>query len=286
MIPDAAAVAARSLAWLCLYQAAGVALFTLLFATQLPSVCARARRVSGIAALGGALLVMLQVPLTAARMAGEFAGMRDASLLRLALHASHAAAAAAVLLSGLLLLAAGLLLRRAQPAALLGAAVAVCAPTLTGHTSVHPQRLLLAPLLIVHVLIGAFWLGSLWPLCLTVRLERAEVAAAALQRFSKLASWLVPCIALAGLGMAYLLIKDKSVLARPYGLMLLAKLAVFGLLMGLAALNRWRFTPALSAAAPAAARSALQRSILAEYLLIAAVLVMTATLTTFFSPED
>jgi len=283
--PDAAAVAERSLAWLCVYQAVGVALFTLLFAAQLPSMCARARRLGGIAALGGALLVLLQVPLTAARMAGEFAGMRDAILLRLALHASQAAAAA-VLLSGLLLLAAGLLLRRAQPVALLGAALAVCAPTLTGHTSVHPQRLLLAPLLIVHVLIGAFWLGALWPLSLTVRLERAEVAAAVLQRFSKLASWLVPCIALAGLGMAYLLIKDKSVLERPYGLILLAKFAVFALLMGLAALNRWRFTPALAAAAPTAARTALQRSILAEYLLIAAVLVMTATLTTFFSAED
>jgi putative copper export protein len=76
-----------------------------------------------------------------------------------------------------------------------------------------------------------------------------------------------------------------AVLRRPYGLLLLAKLSLFVLLMGLAALNRWRFTPALEAA-PQSARRALQRSIVAEYLAITVVLAMTATLTTLFSAED
>jgi len=63
-------------------------------------------------------------------------------------------------------------------------------------------------------------------------------------------------------------------------LILIAKATVFALLLILAALNRWRFTPAL-----AAARGALRRSIVTEYLLIAGVLAMTAVLTSLYSPE-
>jgi putative copper export protein len=282
--PDAAAVAERALLLLCLYQAVGAALFIALYRSQVASICERARRLGGMAAVCGLALALLQLPLTAARMAGDYSGLHDARLLRLAMHSSQGLSCA-LLLTGLALLAIGLLWRRALAAAWVGAAIAVCAPALTGHTSVHPQRALLVPLLVLHVLVGAFWLGALWPLRLTVRLERSAVAAAVLQRFSKLAAWLVPCIALAGFGMAYALIDDVSVLQRPYGLLLLGKLVIFAGLLGLAALNRWRFAPVL-AAAPARARSALQRSIVAEYLLIAAVLVMTATLTTLFSPED
>ena len=285
MGPDAAVVVERALILLCVYQAVGAALFIGLYRTQVASICERVRRLGGTAALCGLTLVLLQPPLTAARMAGDFSGMSDASLLRLAMHSTQGSSCA-LLLIGLALLVIGLLLRRALAAAWIGAAIAVCAPTVTGHTSVHAQRALLAPLLVVHLLVGAFWLGALWPLGLTVRYERADVAAHVLQRFSKLATWLVPCIALAGLGMAYMLIDDVSVLRRPYGLLLLGKLIVFAGLLGLAALNRWRFAPALAAGAAARARSSLQRSIVAEYLLIAAVLAMTATLTTLFSPED
>jgi putative copper resistance protein D len=75
------------------------------------------------------------------------------------------------------------------------------------------------------------------------------------------------------------------VLRRPYGLLLRAKLGLFALLMVLAAVNRWRLTPAL-AASVAPARSALRRSIVAEYLLITVVLAVTAMLTTLYSPDD
>jgi putative copper export protein len=281
---DAVAVTERALTLLSLYLAAGTALFTVLFQRQLPSLCERARRVGGIAAICGAVLVPLQLPLTAARMAGDFAGMGDTNLLRLALHSSHGRASG-WMLAGLALLAIGLFARRALNVALLGVAVVVCAPALTGHTSVHPQRALLAPLLVMHLLLGAFWLGALGPLWFAVRREPTDITAAVLQRFSKLAAWLVPCIGLAGLGMAYLLIEDWATLRRPYGLILLGKTAVFALLLALAALNRWRFTPALSVT-PAAARRALQRSIVAEYLLLATALFMTAALTILFSPED
>ncbi|MGA8706206.1 MAG: CopD family protein [Steroidobacteraceae bacterium] len=279
---DAVAVAEHALTLLCMYQAVGAAFFVALFEAQVPQVCARVRRLGIAVAAGAAVLVLLQLPLTAARMAGEFAGAADPHLLTLAAHSSRTAADA-LMLAGLLLLSIGH--ARAVRVALLGAALSVCAPALAGHTSVNPWRAVLAPLLVVHVSIGAFWLGTLWPLLLTLQREPSQLAAAVLQRFSRMAGWLVPCIALAGFGMAFLLIDDVAVLRRPYGLILLGKLMVFMILMALAALNRWRYTPSL-ASQPRLAAQALRRSLMAEYLLIGAVLAMTATLTAFFSPED
>lgn len=55
------------------------------------------------------------------------------------------------------------------------------------------------------------------------------------------------------------------------------------LLILLASPNKWRYAPAL--AMPRMA-SAFQRAVAAEYLQICAVLVATAIMTTFFSPES
>jgi putative copper export protein len=281
---DAIAVVVRVLAYLGLYQAVGAALFVLRFHGPVPALCERVRRLGGAAALCGAALILLQWPLMAARMAGDFSGLTDVSLLRLALHSSHGLAGGWQLI-GLMLLSLGLLAPAAAVAIWPGLVAALVAPALTGHTSVHTHRAILAPLLVIHVLIGAFWLGSLVPLWLTVRHERPALAATVLEGFSRIAGWLIPCLGLAGLGMAYLLIDAWSVLHRAYGALLLGKLGVFLLLLGLAALNRWRLTPALPAA-PEGARRALQRSILSECLLIAIVLAMTATLTTLYGPDD
>jgi putative copper export protein len=53
--------------------------------------------------------------------------------------------------------------------------------------------------------------------------------------------------------------------------------------MGLAAMNKWRYGPAL--ATTRAAAVGFQRAVMFEYALICAVLIATAIMTTFFSPE-
>jgi putative copper resistance protein D len=70
----------------------------------------------------------------------------------------------------------------------------------------------------------------------------------------------------------------------PYGESLLAKIAGFMVLMGLAAANKWRLGPALTRGA---VQSGLRfrRSLVAEYVLIVAVLAVTAVMTSWFSPE-
>jgi putative copper export protein len=289
---DWTAVAERALELICLYQAAGAAFFLALFAPRLPHTRARVQRGAGIIALCAMALVLAEPGFQATRMAGGFAGMYDGTLLQLAWHSSNGAATV-VQFAGLVLLRIGLsradesayrTAHRAVLVSVAGAVLASSALILTGHTSVNPKRVLLAPLLSVHLLVGAFWFGSLWPLWLTVRHESPKDAALLLG-FTHWARWLVPCLALAGLSMALLLIHNVATLRRPYGLLLLGKLCAFTLLMGLAALNRWRFTPELIDA-PRAAQRALYRTLTLEYLLIAVVLALSSTLTTLFSPED
>jgi putative copper export protein len=198
--------------------------------------------------------------------------------------ASPAGAALLARLGGALCVALGL--SGSAPArrrlALIGATAIVGSFALTGHTAVHPWRVLLAPMLLTHVAIVTFWFGSLGPLHRVLRLETPAQAAAAVARFSALAVWLVPLIAAAGIGMALLLLPDAAALRRPYGLLLLAKAALFAVLMGLAAVNRLRLAPAL---ARTQARAPLRRTLALEYLLICLVLGVTAVMTGRYSPE-
>jgi putative copper export protein len=142
----------------------------------------------------------------------------------------------------------------------------------------------LAPLLALHLLIVAFWFGALVPLAIVSRAETPPNAAQIVERFSVVAGMLVPLIALAGFIMSWILAGTFSVLRKPYGELLTAKFAGFMLLMLLAAYNKWRLTPAMSAGAFGAVAS-LRRSIAVEYALIVAVLSVAAVLTAFFSPE-
>jgi putative copper export protein len=277
-------VTLRALGFVALFQAAGTAFFLTLFGGQLTESGSGIRRLGLFAASGGILLVVAHLSLDAARMAGEYTGLWDGDLQRRAWMSTNGAAQL-LQAFGLLWVAVGL--RRGGKLALAtaGGVLALIALLLTGHTSVNALRWLLAPLLAVHLLIVAFWFGALAPLYSVTQRESINVAAKVVARFSAIAGWLVPCIALAGLGMALVLVPDLSVLRRPYGLLLLGKLGGFGLLMILAAFNKWRLTPALSAGATSSL-PALRRSIVAEFLLIVLVLGLTATLTTFYSPEN
>jgi putative copper export protein len=84
--------------------------------------------------------------------------------------------------------------------------------------------------------------------------------------------------------MAVILLPDFAALRRPYGELLMAKAALFAVLLGCAALNKWRLGPGLGSGAPQAGRS-FRRVVIAEYSIMVVVLAITAVMTTFFSPE-
>ena len=174
--------------------------------------------------------------------------------------------------------------RWSNGSSLLGAALTGASFAFMGHTAASAERWLLAPLLILHLLAIAFWFGALLPLEAAARIENQRTAAAIIERFSEIAIRVVPCVLIAGIAMAAVLLPGPSGLATPYGFSLIAKLAGFSVLMALAALNRLRLAPRISSG-DGLALSALRASILAEWILIFAVICVSAVMTALFSPD-
>jgi len=285
MAVDVLSVTLRALSFLALFQAAGIVLFLALRAQELPHTENALRRIGTLAALIAAILCLAHYLLEAARMSGELGGVLDAALQAMALR-SAASVTLSWRLLGLVLIVAGLRLAGAtgRAAAAIGAVVLLASFTFVGHTSKDAARWLLSPVLLAHLSLVAFWYGSLLPLYLVSSRESSQTSGFVVQRFSAQAAWLAPALLLAGLILAALLLPDLAALHRPYGELLLTKVAGFCVLMLLAAMNRWRFGPALQRGDRAAGRR-FRQVVGTEFLLLATVLCVTAVMTTFFSPE-
>ncbi len=282
---DVLSAVVRSLSFLALFQADGVAIFIALFGRQLSAAAALVRRLGFVSAVTGIILVSVHYGLEAARMAGQLSGIFDASLQRLVLD-SPVSAAWVLRAAGLSLVAGSVRSesRLAAVSGVIGALVSIQAFSLIGHTAANERHAWLSTLLSLHLGVVAFWFGALLPLHIVSWRERPTAVAAIVADFSRLALWLVPAILIAGALMIAILVDRWSVFKESYGILLLAKIAGFAVLMALAALNKWRYGPAL-AATPAAAVS-FRRTVGIEYGLICAVLVATAIMTMFFSPEQ
>lgn len=282
MSPDNLSVLVRALSFVALLQAAGIAVFLGLFSSQLVRAAGEVRRLGVWSAAVALPLLLSQLLLEAARMAGEFAGVFDWSLERL-VFTSAAGTAFDARVSGLVLILAGLSRsgRIAQGIGCLGSLLVASSFALMGHTAVHSHRWVLAPALIMHVLIAAFWLGAIVALYLATVREAPNLAGRLIEAFSRVAVWIVPFLAVAGAVMAVMLVPRLAVFAQPYGWLLLGKMFGFTILMGLAAANRWRLGPAVAFGASEPFR----RSLAAEYVLMIGVLAATATMTSLYSPE-
>jgi putative copper export protein len=281
---DVISVVVRALSFIALFQAAGIAISIAMFGRLLEQSSQRIREVGFISALAGLAFVAVHYSLEAARMAGSLAGIFDWSLQQLVL-ASSMSAAAGARLAGLLLIA--ITIRREGVAPILlglaGAVSAVVGFTFVGHTANAEQGAWLPLLLIFHLLVVAFWFGGLAPLHIASRLEHRQRSAQIVAKFSWVASLVVPGLFLLGVALTLVLVDRWSVFAETYGLLLIAKASGFALLMALAAMNKWRYGPALASTSGAVA--AFQRTVAAEYVLICLVLIATAVMTTFFSPS-
>jgi putative copper resistance protein D len=283
VLPDLLSAILRGLGFIAVLQAGGAVLFAALMGHGLGdsrrAVLILARR----ATLAGAALLVAHYLLEPARMAGSLSGITDAGLQMYVLH-SRAPLVLAMRLGGLLLL--WLALRDGARIRGLGLAAAVLIAVsfaATGHTARSSLWWLLGPMLALHLLVVQFWFGSLLPLMWVTRREAGPAAARIVQRFSLVATWTVPLVLVAGVIIALVLLPDASALLRPYGLGLLLKVLAFAALMALAAANKWRLGPALE---HGNAAGRLRFIIGVEFALIAAVLMGTAALTTFWSPES
>lgn len=280
---DVFAVGLRALAFATALSAAGAAIFVALFGASLDRSPRRIRQLTAAAALTGLLLTLGHAIAEPARLAGAWSGIVDASLQVLLLGSDFGTATAVRVLGLLAVLTAALRQGRESDGLAVGGAVLVAASfAFMGHTAADPERWLLAPLLTLHLVAIAFWFGALWPLAIVARHEAPAVAGAVLGRFSAIAAWAVPGIFVGGVAMASLLLPDWSSLRTAYGFSLMAKVGGFSTLMVLAALNKWRFGPAI-ARGDESAVTALRRTIAAEWILIVGIVAVTAAMTALFS---
>ena len=284
-LTDALVIGLKAIAFVSLFQAAGAAFFLSFYESQTtPAVADRLRFVARVAALAALVAAVLHYVLTPARMAGDFGSTFDPELESLLLRSSSGTAhIVRVVGLAILLLALDRASRINGWAARIGAALALLSFALMGHTVIHPQRWILAPLLLVHVFVAAVWLGALAGLYIAAR-DTGTASAPLVARFSRHAGAAVPAIFVCGFLISVLFIRSFDELATPYGAMVLGKSLGFAALMALAAHNKWRLAPRLSAG-DASAAPALQRTVRAEWALIAAVLVATAIVASLYAPE-
>ena len=166
----------------------------------------------------------------------------------------------------------------------LGAIVVALSFVFRGHALEEP-RLLLGALITLHILGVAFWIGGFAPLYRTARSPNAEIAGAIAHEFGWRALWVVGV--LTGVGAVTLWILTGNILealSTPYGQFFALKLTIFAAVMGLAAWNKLRLTPALLRHDPMACTN-LRQSVRVEAALISAILITTAALTTISAPE-
>ena len=215
---------------------------------------------------------------------GSWAGAADPVLTGM-VAASPVGESLGVRIAGLAVVAVLFISGRAPRIAAVAGAGIVCASfAFRGHVLAEP-RVILGALVTAHLLGLAFWIGAFAPLHRLAGHADPIRAGTAAAEFGRRALWVVPALAVAGATLLVLLTGNPlDAVETTYGRLLGVKLAVFLLLLGLAAFNRLRLTPALLAG-DAGAGVRLRRSIGVEFAAVLIILATTAILTTIASPD-
>ncbi|GAA0415479.1 copper resistance protein D [Acrocarpospora corrugata] len=139
-------------------------------------------------------------------------------------------------------------------------------PALTGHSSSSPNHGLATTSVAFHLLFLAVWVGGLGLLCVHA-IRSADKLPVAAGRFSRMALWCFVGVGLSGLASVLArLATVEALFTSAYGLLLLAKLAAFGVLGVIGWWHRGRTMPHLAAGKP----GAFLRLALGETMLMAA----------------
>lgn len=281
--PWTAAVAAnRWILYAAMLLAAGAALFSLLV-TMPATVTAANHRVGRGAAIVAMLAYLLAIGFGGAEMVlGSASALFSGATWARGLNSTLSASAAIGVPAMLVLIYAFAAADRPRTGALaVGAAAAVASFLVTGHAATAPPVWLMATVVAIHLFCTAFWFGALYPLYKTTQVADAAAAGAVMTRFSQWAVYSVALIVLSGIVISWTQVQSPAnVLTTDYGMMLVRKLVLVGIILALAAYNKLALTPRLEKGDERGAAS-IRRTIRIEFviyvLILGAAMAMTLT---------
>jgi copper transport protein len=245
-------------------------------------------RIIAIAALIAGLAAVIQIDVRGAQLlATPLSAFWHGAVWRTGF-ATSLGASVALALAGVILIGAGLAWQsRGGGAALLtGAGLSIASFSVTGHSATAAPVWLTAPVLGLHTLCVAYWVGALPPLYRRLGADPISAVVPIVDRFSRRALYAVAVLILCGLVIAAVQLRAvPALLQTDYGRTLLVKLGLVAVLLLVAALNKKFLTRALAREQPRAAIW-LRRMILAEATLIVGILVATAVLGQNVPPRE
>ena len=283
----AATTALLAVGYAAALLAVGLAWFATLVAglrdVELPSWPAVVRGV----AIAGVVVMVVALPLRAARIGGGLDALGDSSFISETLR-GPLGVSTLVTVIGLVILAVATGLGDRWRAFWIvgGGLVALVGFPIEGHTRTTDPGWLMISFDVLHLAAGAIWVGGIAGLVLAFRSSPDPTRLArSVRRFSTAALGTVVVLAAAGSVMAVIVLPSLSDLwSTGYGRVLLVKVGLVAAVVALGAYNRRWLVPALArridggAAAAPVARRRLVRSVRVELGLLLAVIVVTAIL--------
>jgi putative copper export protein len=266
---DGITVIIRALYYIATVGAAGLGLFAIGFGHRLePEDAGRLHRTLLGAIAAGLLLSVLALALRVLVLtAGASIFNADvwAAVMR-----SRIGDAFWLRAAGLLLLTAATTTWRIGSAGTaMGALLVVASYAAMGHSMLFAPRQEIAALVVIHLTVVAFWVGSLPPLLWVAQRHDGASAARLVQDWSKAAIWAVSAMIATGVMLSwYLTLRMDRIFDAWHGWALAWKVLAVLAALGFALWNRQRHTPAL-ARGDAGAGAGLAASIRLEMLLVA-----------------
>lgn len=273
-------IAARAATYAALMLAAGIPLY-LIAARREALVEPGACRMAGIAALAGMAASLWWMLESIAAMAAIPVAQLDRAMITAVLEATPLGSVLAFRLAALAI-AAVALWRRYRVAGALAASLALATSAWTGHAGATEAVLgaLHRASDVIHLLVAATWLGAL-VLFVTAafRGDNNQQLVLHLADFATTGSAIVLLLLLTGLANTLFIAGWPPDWRSGWFTLLAVKLALFLLMLALAASNRWRLTPALERD-PAGGLRAVKLSLFAETVAALAIVAIVGCLGT------
>ena len=243
------------------------------------------RTVVGRAMVLGAAALVAALPFRIAKVGGGFDALRDDDFLWASLRGPIGAATTVTVVA--LLVTAGLMnpSRDRRDVGWIGAAtgaVALAGFAIEGHTRSQQPLALMIGFDVIHLAAAAIWIGGITGLVVAFRSDvEATNLGRMVGRFSKAAVLAVVVVAIAGIGMAWIVLPTlDDLVSTGWGLALLTKVALVAVVVVLGAYNNRRLVPIVSAGTTTSPepRRRLARIVQVELVLLLAVVGVTAVL--------